>query len=79
MTHGETFNYLYGNRVAIGAAIVTLTTAGVKTAPPPGIPFDLYTWLYDFFHQVFNITNTRLNPAPTITPPETSPSTTLPK
>lgn len=71
MTHSETFEYLYGNRVAIGAAVVTLTTAAIKTMP---IPQSKYAcWFYDWTHQLFNITNTRLNLAPTPTPPETAP------
>jgi hypothetical protein len=64
--------YLYGNRVAIGAMVLNLTTAAVKTAPTPGTPWTwetIYAWVYDWFHQVFNITNTRLTTAPIVTPP----------
>ena len=47
-------------------------TAEVKTMPLPGTPWNwetFYTWQYDALHQLLNITNTRLNPAPTVTPP----------
>lgn len=62
------WDYLYGNRVAIGTGSMLALTAAVKTAPTPeGI---WLKWLYDWFHQLLNITNTRLNTQPTITPPE---------
>jgi len=81
MIHGATFDYLYGNRVAIGTAIIALTTAAVKTAPIPGQAINFYAWFYDFTHQIFNITNTRLNPTLTPTPPLTQEQagTTIPK
>lgn len=62
-------NYLYGNRAPIILGVTAIGTALVKTAPPPGQPFNLYEWAYDFWHQFLNITNTRMNTTPTITPP----------
>lgn len=56
--------YLYDNRVAIIGVVVNLVTAAVKTAPEPGTPINLYTWGYDWFHQVFNITNSRNRTSP---------------
>ena len=73
MNKAEIWNYLYSNRLAIISAASLLFTAAVKTAPPPGTKFDLYTWLYDWSHQFLNISNTRLNTQPTITPPESAP------
>ena len=66
-------NYLYGNRVAIETTTILVVSAGIKTLPVPGQPFSPYTWLYDWSHQFLNITNTRLNSTPTVTPPETAP------
>jgi hypothetical protein len=62
-------SYVYGNRVPIISALTLMISAAVKTAPIPGAPFNLYTWVYDFFHQFLNITNTRLTPTQVITPP----------
>lgn len=64
--------YLYDNRVAIGSGAALLVTAAIKTAPVPTSVWG--KWAYDFGHQVFNITNTRLSAQPTITPPETAAS-----
>lgn len=64
--------YLWQNRLPIGVFLTTLVTAAVKTAPVPAKGGKL-CWPYDFFHQVFNITNTRLSPTPIITPPEAAP------
>jgi len=61
--------YLYANRLPIISALSLIVGAAVKTAPPPGTKFDLYTWAYDFSHQFLNITNTRLTAAPVVTPP----------
>ena len=61
------WNYAYGNRVALGAVAVTVCTAAVATAPVPESRTE--KWIYDFFHQVFNIKNTRLSEAPILTPP----------
>jgi hypothetical protein len=63
----QVWDYLYGNRVAIGGGAMLALTAAIKTAPTPASVIG--KWLYDFFHQVFNITNTRLNTTPTLTPP----------
>lgn len=69
---GRVGDYLYGNRVAIGGAFMLALTAAIKTSP---IPTKIGTlWLYDWLHQVFNVTNTRLNTQPTITPPESAAS-----
>jgi hypothetical protein len=57
-------DYLYGNRVAIGSGFALLLTAAIKTAPEPGTPMNAYTWAYDWFHQVFNITNSRNRTSP---------------
>lgn len=70
----RTWDYLYGNRVAIGAGFLALFSAAIKTLPAPGQAFNGYTWFYDWTHQVLNITNTRLTAAPVITPPETAAS-----
>lgn len=72
MRWADIATYLYGNRVAIGGGLMLIITAAVKTAP---IPKNVYLlWVYDFFHQSLNITNTRLNTQPIITPPETQAS-----
>lgn len=65
------WDYFYGNRVAIGAALTHVTTAGIKTAPAKWTwnAQDAYFWLYDWAHEVFNITNTRLATTPVPTPP----------
>jgi hypothetical protein len=67
---GQVWDYLYGNRVAIGGGAMLTLTAAIKTAPEP--ISTLGKWIYDFSHQVFNITNTRLNTTPTLTPPATN-------
>lgn len=67
MAHGPTWDYLYGNRVAISTAFIAALTAATKTAPIPTPAIG--KWIYDFFHQIFNITNTRLTDSPVITPP----------
>jgi len=72
VTKSEIASYLYGNRVAIGAAAITALTAAIKTAPVPTSVGG--KWLYDFGHQIFNITNTRMTATPVITPPESTAS-----
>ena len=64
----QLWDYLYGNRLAIEGALLFVITSGVKTAPIPTSTAKL--WMYDWLHQLFNITNTRLNVTPTITPPD---------
>lgn len=65
---GQVRDYLYGNRVAIGTGSMLALTAAIKTAP---IPKSIgLLWLYDWFHQLLNITNTRLNTQRILTPPE---------
>jgi hypothetical protein len=51
------------------ALIYLVVTSGIKVLPPPGTPFNLYTFWFDWMHQLFNINNTRLTTAPVITPP----------
>lgn len=65
-------NYLYGNRVAIISGVGLIVSSGVKSLPIPGRKFSTYEFVYDWSHQFLNITNTRLNTQPTITPPETA-------
>lgn len=68
----QVWAYLYGNRVAIGGGFMLIVTAAVKTAP---VPRNVYLlWVYDWFHQTLNITNTRLNTQPIVTPPENTAS-----
>lgn len=64
---GRVWDYLYGNRVAIGTGSMLALTAAIKTAPIPKSTSLL--WVYDWFHQLLNITNTRLNTQPIVTPP----------
>lgn len=64
---GRAWDYLYGNRVAIGTGSMLALTAAIKTAPIPKATGLL--WIYDWFHQLLNITNTRLNTQQIITPP----------
>lgn len=64
---GQIWDYLYGNRLAIEGALLFVITSGVKTSPVPSSTMKL--WMYDWLHQLFNITNTRLNTQPTVTPP----------
>jgi hypothetical protein len=62
MNRIQVWLYLYGNRVAILGVVGNLATAAVKTAPTPGASLSwgtLYAWGYDWFHQVFNLTNVR--------------------
>lgn len=68
MNKAQILAYLYGNRVAIGSATALIVTAAIKTAPIPAST--LGKWAYDFGHQVFNITNTRMTNTQVITPPE---------
>lgn len=72
MNKSQIADYLYGNRVAIGSAVMLTVTAAIKTAPVPTSVFG--KWAYDFGHQIFNITNTRMTSAPVITPPGTAAS-----
>ena len=68
----QLWDYLYGNRLAIEGAVLFVVTSGIKTAPVPTSVWAL--WLYDWGHQLFNITNTRLNSTPTVTPPAPIPN-----
>lgn len=61
--------YVYDNRLAILSGLGLLGSSAIKTLPLPGSPFQMYTWFYDWSHQFLNITNTRLNTTPVITPP----------
>lgn len=69
--------YAWEHRLPIYAGILAIVTAAVKTAPvPTPTSRPTYTWFYDFTHQFFNVTNTRLNSAPIITPPMNDPNAT---
>lgn len=68
MAKREIWAYLYGNRLAIISAVSLIVSSAVKTAPPPGTKFDLYTWFYDWTHQFLNITNSRSTPEQPATP-----------
>lgn len=72
MTDFHPLYWLWLNKLPILAVLMTITTAAVATAPIPGQPFNLYTWLYDWTHQVLNIKNTRLLDKPVPTPPEST-------
>lgn len=72
MTLFETCQRIYGFLYAEKIVIALMVTSAVRTFPIPGQPFNMYTFLYDWSHQFFNITNTRLSPQPVITPPEAS-------
>jgi len=63
----QIWDYIYGNRLAIEGGLLFVITSGVKTSPIPTGTGKL--WAYDWLHQLFNITNTRLNTTPTVTPP----------
>jgi hypothetical protein len=65
----ELGNYLYANKISILSFGGLLLTSAVKVMPPPGTPFSFYTFLYDWTHQFFNLTNTRLATTPINTPP----------
>jgi hypothetical protein len=56
----ETFKYLYENKISILSFGGLLVTSAVKVLPLPGTPFNLYAFMYDWLHQFFNLTNTRL-------------------
>ena len=77
-------NYLYDNRAPIILGVGTLVTASVKTAPVPYVTSGriwgsvYYAWAYDGLHQLLNITNTRLNPTPTPTPPANKEESAIP-
>jgi hypothetical protein len=72
VTIASVWTYLHDNRLPIIVGFTTVVTAAVKTAPVPTTGLGL--WLYDFGHQMFNITNTRLSTVPIQTPPETAPT-----
>ena len=63
--------YAWEHRLPIVVGLTTIITAAVKTSPVPSSTFG--KWAYDFTHQLFNITNTRLISAPIPTPPEAAP------
>jgi hypothetical protein len=65
----EFWQYLYANKISILSFGGLLVTSAVKVMPPPGTPFSLYTFVYDWTHQFFNLTNTRLATTPINTPP----------
>lgn len=72
-------DYWYDNRLAIISGATLLVSSAVKTLPMPGTAFSWYTFLYDWSHQFLNITNTRLNATPVITPPATAEVPPIPK
>jgi hypothetical protein len=76
ITWGSVINFIVNHK----AVELLIITAGIKTIPNPDIPVSWMTireWLYDWAHQFFNITNTRLNTQPTLTPPlNTNPEVT---
>lgn len=74
---GQLWDYLYGNRLAIEGAVLFVVTSGIKTAPIPVSRIGL--WMYDWGHQLFNITNTRLSTSPVVTPPSNKEVTAPPK
>jgi hypothetical protein len=61
--------YLYANKIPILSFGGLLVTSAVKVMPVPGTKFNLYTFIYDWLHQFFNLTNTRLSTSPVMTPP----------
>lgn len=60
--------FLWQNKFAESAALLTGITAAVATAPVPTSKWGI--WAYDWAHQVFNIKNTRLAKESIPTPPE---------
>jgi hypothetical protein len=76
---GRLWDYVYGNRVAIGAGFGLIVSSGIKTMPAPGTPFEFYTWFYDWSHQFLNITNTRLSTVTIVTPPAAKDAVLTPK
>lgn len=71
--------YLWEHKLPILGALMMITTAAIATMPPPGQPFNLYTWIYDWSHQVLNIKNTRLIGEPIPTPPADAGDAVVPK
>lgn len=67
-------NYLWDNKTAIGIYSFGMMTAAIKIWPNPDKKWlcvqTLKDFWYDWSHQQWNITNTRLNATPIITPPE---------
>lgn len=53
----ETF--ITSHQAMILFVLGTVGSALVVTMPPPGTPFVLYEWIYDFSHQFINSKNTR--------------------
>jgi hypothetical protein len=74
---GRLWDYLYGNRLAIEGGLLFVITSGIKTSPVPISTFG--KWMYDWGHQLFNITNTRLTTAPIVTPPSNKEESVDPK
>lgn len=70
-SHGLT-DLIVKNKATFVALGGLLVTSAVKVLPPPGVPFDLYTFLFDWSHQFLNITNTRQTPVPIVTPPNSA-------
>jgi hypothetical protein len=73
MTWGQRWQIIFGFLYAEKIVIALMVTSAVKTFPLPGQPFKVYTFFYDWSHQFFNITNTRLSSQPVITPPQPAP------
>jgi hypothetical protein len=73
LAHGGVISYAIANKGAVIAFGGLFVTSGFKTIPPPGTPFDLFTWFYDWGHQFFNLPNNRLNPVPSPQPPLPAP------
>ncbi len=55
----EFWTYVHDNRLPILTILSMVVTAGIKTMPMPGAPFNIYEWFYDWTHQYLNITNNR--------------------
>ena len=72
----STLEWIASHWLAASGYVALLTTSAVKTLPLPGQPFSVYTFFYDWSHQFFNITNTRLSTEPVKTPPEAAPNPT---
>jgi hypothetical protein len=68
-------DYVTGHKATVFTFGGLMVTSAIRVMPPPGTPFDLYTFMYDWSHQFFNLENRRLAPSiPILAPPLANPA-----
>jgi hypothetical protein len=48
-------HFILANKIALMSFGGLAITSAVKVMPPPGTPFNLYTFLYEWAHQFLNL------------------------